>query len=116
MERGVMTNRRGAERRRHPRVPLGLPVRVQVAGAVGAVTLELIDVSSGGGAFRAPATRVRIGDPTAFGFVVAGGAVCVAKGRVIRAHRDGFAVALDRMNQPFRTFLADISGPTANAA
>jgi PilZ domain len=103
------------DRRRHPRIPLGVPVRFYLAGQQRPATIELVDVSAGGGAFRGPAAAPRLGQRAAFGFVMPGRAVCVARGHVVRVFGNEFALELDRMNDPFRGFLADISGPIVMA-
>src|SRR3954471_9910308 len=103
------------ERRRHPRIPLGVPVRVHLADRR-AMTLELIEVSAGGGSFRALAERPGLGQRTAFGFVMPDQSICLARGRVIRVESRAFAVELDDMNAAFRGFLGDVSGPNVHAA
>lgn len=98
-----------ADRRRHVRVPLGMPVRVHFAGQQKAVTVEMRDISHGGCYFRgatAP-TSARL----AFGFVLPERRMCVARGRVLRVDGNGFAVEIDRSNETFTDFLTDLSGP-----
>ncbi|MEO5767466.1 MAG: PilZ domain-containing protein [Polyangia bacterium] len=98
------------DRRRHPRVPLGMPVRVHFAGHTMPVTVELRDISHGGCYFRgatAPAFA-----RLAFGFVLPQRRVCVAHGRVLRVDGGGFAITIDRSNDVFTDFLTDLSGPT----
>jgi hypothetical protein len=98
-----------SDRRRHSRFPLGLPVKVHLADRGEAVVMELVDLSGGGGCFRAPADTVCVDQRAAFGFVIAGDGFCVARGRVVRSHRNGlFAVKLDRTNRAFRLFLSDL--------
>jgi hypothetical protein len=101
------------DRRRHMRVPLGMPVRVHFAGQEAAVTVEMRDLSHGGCYFRgAPATTsARL----AFGFVLPERRVCVARGRVLRVDGNGFAVQIDRSNDTFTDFLTDLSGPVTAA-
>ena len=106
---------RPEDRRRHARVALGLPVRVHFAGRTLPLTVEMSDVSRGGCFFRgamAPA-----GAEVAFGFVVPGRRVCMARGAVVRVERGGFAVRIARANEDFHAFLAGISvGAVSHAA
>jgi hypothetical protein len=98
------------DRRRHPRVPLGMPVRVHFAGRTVPVTVELRDISHGGCYFRgasAPAFA-----RLAFGFVLPERRVCVARGRVLRVDGGGFAITIDHSNDVFTNFVTDLSGPT----
>ena len=104
------------ERRRHPRVRLGVPVRIYFLGERRPATLELVDLSASGGGFKTTSQWPGIGQRAAFGFVMPDRSVCLARGRVVRVDREGFAVALDRTNPGFRKFLGDISGPTVVAA
>lgn len=103
-----------ADRRRHPRVPLGMPVRVHFAGHTMPVTVELRDISLGGCYFRGAAAprSARL----AFGFVLPERRVCVARGRVLRVDGDGFAITIDRSNTVFNQFLTDLSGPTSSVS
>jgi hypothetical protein len=105
-----------AERRRHPRIPLGVPVRLRWGGDSPAMTIELVEVSLGGGSFRTPAGRPDIGQRAAFGFVVPDRSICLARGTVVRVEEHGFAIAFERMNGAFRGFLGDVSGPAIRAA
>lgn len=104
-----------SERRRHLRIPLGVPVRVHLADRR-AMTLELVEVSAGGGSFRTVHERPGLGQRAAFGFVMPDRSICLARGRVVRVENRSFAVALDDMNAAFRSFLGDVSGPTVSAA
>jgi hypothetical protein len=90
-------------------------VRFFFAGEPRPATIELVDVSAGGGAFRCASVPPHLGQRAAFGFVMPGRSVCVARGHVVRVFGDEFALALDRMNEPFRGFLTDISGPIVMA-
>jgi len=96
-----------ADRRRHTRTPVGMPVRVHFAGRTMPVTLEMADASHGGCYFRGasapPSARL------AFGFVVAERETCLAAGRVLRVDRNGFAVILHRANDSFTEFLTGLS-------
>lgn len=107
---------RQAERRRFPRVPLGVPVRVHMAGEARPTTLELVEVSSGGGSFLAAGLLPQLGQRVAFGFVMPDRSMCTACGRVVRLSQTGFALKLERANRSFRAFVQDISGPFVCAA
>jgi hypothetical protein len=104
------------ERRRFPRVFLGLPVRVHLAGEAGPVTIELADISAGGGYFRTAERRPCLDQRVAFGFVVADALVCAARGRVVRVDAQGFALSLECANTAYRNFVNDISGALICAA
>lgn len=108
------SNSEYADRRRHLRVPLGMPVRVHFAGRTMPVTVELRDISHGGCYFRgasAPAFA-----RLAFGFVLPERQVCVARGRVLRVDDGGFAITIDQSNETFTDFLTGLSGATAAPA
>ena len=105
-----------AERRRHPRVPLGVPVRVHMAGDERPTMLELVEVSGGGGSFRTAGPLPNLGQRVAFGFVTPDRSMCTACGRVVRLDPAGFALQLERANHSFRSFVQDISGPFIVAA
>jgi hypothetical protein len=111
MNQSLKVTEKLSERRRHPRVALGVPVRVHLAGEELPRTIELVDVSIGGGAFRMMGKLPVLGQRAAFGFVTPDSAMCAASGLVVRVGRDGFAVKLEKANGPFRSFVADISGP-----
>jgi hypothetical protein len=96
------------ERRNHPRIHLGLPVRVHLAGEPRTLTLELTNVSEGGCYFKTSGRRPRVGQWVAFGFVEANRSVCTACGRAVRRDEHGFALQLDRASPSFRDFLDDI--------
>jgi hypothetical protein len=104
------------ERRHHPRIFLGVPVRVHLAGEPRSLMLELVDVSASGSYFRTSGRRPRVGQYVAFGFVIAEGSVCTACGRVVRTDEHGFALKLERANPSFHGFVDDISGPFMRAA
>jgi len=105
-----------AERRDHPRIHLGVPVRVHYAGEVRTLVLELANVSSTGCYFTTSERRPRIGQWIAFGFVEQNRSVCTACGRAVRIDEHGFGVRFERINQAFRTFLEDVSSPYPCAA
>jgi hypothetical protein len=98
-----------ADRRRHPRKPVGLPVRVSFAGGV-QVTIELRDVSPGGCYFSGVAVPRYA--KFAFGFRMPGGQVCLAAGEVLRVDRAGFAAILSRSTDAFDTFVERLSDRT----
>jgi c-di-GMP-binding flagellar brake protein YcgR len=104
------------ERRRHPRVHLGVPVRVHLAGEPQTLTLELVNVSAGGSYFRTSGRVPRRGQWVAFGFVVSEYSVCAARGRVVRVDGDGFGISIDNANGAFQAFVNDISGSFMIAA
>jgi hypothetical protein len=104
------------ERRYHPRVHLGVPVRVHYAGEVRTLTLELSNVSSAGCYFKTNERRPRLGQWIAFGFVEANRSVCTACGRAVRNDEQGFAVRFERTNESFRSFLDEISASYVCAA
>ena len=109
-------NSQPAERRRHPRIFLGVPVRVHYAGVPRSMTLELRNVSLEGSYFHNTGPKPRRGQWVAFGFVTADLLVCAARGRVVRIDEDGFALQLEGTNSSFESFVADISGPYLRAA
>ena len=103
-----------SERRRHPRIPIGLMVRVHFAGRTVPLSVELSDISQGGCYFEgatAPA-EARV----AFGFVLPGQQVCVAAGQVLRVDPRGFAVSIDRSNDGFTEFMSCVSSPNVATA
>ncbi len=104
------------EKRRHPRIFLGVPVRVHFAGEPKSLTLELADVSMGGGRFHTEGRRPRLRQWVSFGFVTADRLVCAARGRVVRVDASGFALRLECANSAYSSFVADISGPFMCAA
>ena len=102
--------RRAPNRRRHKRVPVGLPVEVHVDDAK-TMTVELIDIAAGGARLRPlEAGGVTLDERATFGFILPGGGKCVAGGRVTRVQPSGeFVVALDRANPAFREFMRTLS-------
>ncbi len=111
MRTEATTGSTGDNRRRHPRVQLGLPVEVHVDDLAETLTVELIDIAAGGVRLRPLASSgITVGRRATFGFIVSGGGKCVAGGRVARVHPGGeFVVALDRANPAFREFLRSLS-------
>ena len=98
--------KRQKERRKHSRFPMGLPVRLKLAGGKEALTVELMDISAGGGRFRFGATDVRLHQGAAFAFIVPEQRRCVARGKVVRVEGPGqFAISLDHANDAFLRFV-----------
>jgi hypothetical protein len=89
---------------------------VHFAGEPKSLTLELADVSLGGGRFRTIGRRPRLRQWVSFGFVTADRLICAARGRVVRVDTTGFALKLESANSDFHSFVADISGPFMCAA
>jgi PilZ domain len=99
------------DRRRHSRFPLGLPVIVHLAGRADPVTVELVDVSAGGGRFRFASADLRLDQHATFGFVVPDQRRCSARGRIVRVDEPGqFAVSLEQANEAFLGFLGLLGG------
>lgn len=100
-----------ANRRRHARVSVGLPVEVHVDDCAETLTVEMIDIALGGARLRPLSeSGVTVDRRATFGFIVPGGGKCVAGGRVTRVHASGeFVVVLDRANPAFREFLRSLS-------
>jgi hypothetical protein len=87
-----------------------------MAGQPAPKTIELVEVSGGGGSFRMSGTLPILGQRVAFGFVTPDRSMCTARGRVVRVHSGGFALRLERASRSFRSFVQDISGPFVVAA
>lgn len=104
------------EKRRHPRIFLGLPVRVYLSGEDTAATLELCNISIGGGYFRISGRQPLVNQWVVCGFVTADRSLCAARGRVVRIDNSGFALKLESANSAFKTFVEDISRPFMCAA
>jgi hypothetical protein len=102
--------------RRHPRVYLGLPVRVHMAGDPIPVNMELVDVSLEGALFHTDQSQPYLGQKVGFGFVLPDHSICAARGNIVRVDDEGFALELDDTNPEFEAFIADISGPYYFAA
>jgi hypothetical protein len=82
-----------------------------MAGEPHPTTIELVDVSGGGGCFRTAGGLPRLGQQVAFGFVTEDRSLCTACGRVVRVDPHGFALKLERSSPAFRSFVQDVSGP-----
>jgi hypothetical protein len=102
--------------RRHPRVHLGLPVRVHMAGDPAPVNMELVDVSLEGALFHTTQSQPYLGQKVGFGFVLPDHSICTARGNIVRVDDEGFALELDDTNPEFVAFIEDISGPYFFAA
>ena len=104
-----------AERRRHRRFTVGVPVRLRTQGSATSAMIELSDVSFRGCRLRtlsdagAPAINARV----AFGFVMADRNIALAKGRVMRqvdeAQGGGIGLVIDRANVAFYEFLMTLA-------
>jgi PilZ domain len=102
--------------RRHPRFPLGLPVKVTLAGRAEPLLAELVDVSEAGGCFRVVGEGIHLDDHAAFGFVLPGARHCKASGRCVRVRGTGeFALLLDCVNDAFLGFVKLLSAPSTAA-
>jgi PilZ domain len=98
------------DRRRSIRFPLGLPVRVRLAGNVHAMTVELMDLSADGGRFRCATETVQVDQGASFAFVLPGQRHCLARGSVVRATASGeFALRLHGSNAEFRGFIGQLT-------
>jgi PilZ domain len=95
------------ERRRHTRTPIGLPVRVHFSGQTLAVTIELSDISMTGCYFSGASAPTEA--TLAFGFVLPHRELCLARARVVRVDRSGFAARLERVNGAFAEFVSSLS-------
>jgi hypothetical protein len=111
------------ERRRHRRFTVGVPVRLRKEGSPASTMIELSDVSFHGCRLRslseeaAPPIDARV----AFGFVLPGRNIVLAKGRVVRqideSQGGGIGLVIDRANLTFYEFLMTLAeGVTDRAA
>jgi hypothetical protein len=101
-------------RRRHVRVPVGLPVQIHIDDDDAPSMVELVDLAEGGVRFRmlGDEPRARLGRRVRFTFVVSGHDACSAEGRIARVHAGGeLIVTLDRSNDAFRAFIGSLSSP-----
>jgi hypothetical protein len=95
-------------RRKHARVPVGLPVEVHVSGLT--LIVELMDIAPGGIRFRSLTDQVTLGQVATFKFHVADVGECAAEGKVLRIHPGGvFIVALERANRVYRDFVLSLA-------
>lgn len=101
---------------------MGMPVRVRAQGSINAATIELCDLSfrgcrlGGFPALLAPEVDTRI----AFGFVLPGRRIALAKARVVRHVDDaaggGVGLAIERANVTFYEFLLTLAESEADLA
>lgn len=97
-------------RRKHARVPVGLPVEVHISGIGAPLIVELMDIAPGGIRFRSLTDQVQIDQRATFKFVVANHGECAAEGKVLRIQGGGvFIVALERANRVFRDFVLSLA-------
>ncbi|HZL20393.1 MAG TPA: PilZ domain-containing protein [Polyangia bacterium] len=97
-------------RRRHARFPLGLPVKLLVAGHADPMIVEIVDVSAGGLRLRTLGDEMKVTERATLRFVLGDQRACTAGGRVTRVDRGGsFVLALDETNEAFRGFVALLS-------
>jgi hypothetical protein len=99
-----------SERRSNTRYPLGLPVRVHLAGTADPITVELMDISAKGGRFRGETETVRLDQIASFAFVLPGQRQCSARGRVVRSDGAGeFVLRLEAVNKAFLGFVSQLA-------
>jgi hypothetical protein len=97
-------------RRKHARVPVGLPVEVHISGIAKPLIVELMDIAPGGIRFRSLTDQVRIDQRATFKFLAANHGECAAEGKVLRVQGGGvFIVALERANRVFRDFVLSLA-------
>lgn len=97
-------------RRRHPRIPVGLPVEVRVSGRESPFIVELVDIAKAGVRFRSLGDPVELDQTATFSFMVEGTGKCSAEGRVARVEGGTeFIVVLEKANPRFRDFVLSLS-------
>jgi len=97
-------------RRKHARVPVGLPVEVHISGLAQPLIVELMDIAPGGIRFRALTDQVTLDQRATFRFTAANHGECAAEGKVLRVQPGGvFIVALERANRVFRDFVLSLA-------
>jgi len=97
-------------RRKHARVPVGLPVEVHISGLETPLIVELMDIAPGGIRFRSLTDQVRLDQQATFKFHAADHGECAAEGKVLRIQPGGvFIVALERANRVFRDFVLSLA-------
>jgi len=97
-------------RRKHARVPVGLPVEVHISGLAAPLIVELMDIAPGGIRFRSLTDQVRLDQRATFKFHVADQGECAAEGKVLRIQPGGvFIVALESANRVFRDFVLSLA-------
>jgi hypothetical protein len=110
-KRGTAANRPPQKnRRRHPRVPVGLPVEVHIADSAKTIVVELVDIAKAGVRFRSLGEEVKVGQRATFTFTVEGQGNCSAEGQVARVHSGNeFIVVLEKANPKFRDFVLSLT-------
>jgi hypothetical protein len=97
-------------RRKHARVPVGLPVEVHISELATPLIVELMDIAPGGIRFRSLTDQVALGQVATFKFHVADVGECAAEGKVLRVQPGGvFIVALERANRVYRDFVLSLA-------
>jgi hypothetical protein len=97
-------------RRKHARVPVGLPVEVHISGIAAPLIVELMDLAPGGIKFRSLTDQVGMDQTATFKFHVANVGECAAEGNVLRIQPDGvFIVALERATRVYRDFVLSLA-------
>ena len=97
-------------RRKHARVPVGLPVEVHISGLAKPLIVELMDIAPGGIRFRSLTDQVALDQRATFKFTAANHGECAAEGKVLRVQPGGvFIVALERANRVFRDFVLSLA-------
>jgi hypothetical protein len=97
-------------RRKHARVPVGLPVEVHISGLAMPLIVELMDIAPGGIRFRSLTDQVTVDQLATFKFHVANVGECAAEGKVLRIQPGGvFIVALERANRVYRDFVLSLA-------
>lgn len=98
-------------------MPLGMPVRLRSGGTNLGVLVALRDVSDAGAYVDMNGHDVEvapsIGARVALGFALPGGDVGLARGRVVRLARAGFAVVFESMNEPFESLVRGVCTQSA---
>lgn len=97
-------------RRRHPRIAVGLPVEVHLSGREAPLTVELTDIAAGGVRFRAPSNDAKVDQRAKFMFIAEGRGACAAEGHITRIDGNGeFIVVLDKTSPDFRAFVSSLA-------
>ena len=74
------------------------------------LTVEIVDLSSGGVRLFAPDDTFRVGERGSLHFMLSGGRACAASGHVLRVdHAGGVVLAFDEANGAFLEFLAALT-------
>jgi hypothetical protein len=84
---------------------------MRLVGHAEPFTVEMMDLSAGGGRFRFAGADVSVDQLATFGFVVPDQRRCSARGRIVRVEGPGqFAISLDQANEAFLAFLGLLGG------